>query len=250
MSHLDDRLINALTEPQKGIKEMIIESMRYIFAGILFSAICISGFYFLFTSRAHKENDFIAFEALKHEFQAQNDSQIKQLEGFGKKYPELKMQIEHLMAKTCIENNKMPEALLHAEKLLSSASEKTQVYQDFSRTSLLIEEGSFPAALKAALDLKTRLLSNAKESKQAMFAQILLFNQLRIALMYRELGKVQEELMALEELNGYLSQNEQYQNFNLPAESMTKFQKHLQSGQVSLLDFISMRQKTLSPQPT
>lgn len=144
------------------------------------------------TDRA--EGEFIRAENLFKKFQAVNASnanELKELTAIMDKYPELKPEYQGAIAQTLLIEGKIQEVQPIAEELFSRGKkDHLALYQDFSKTSLLIAEGKYENALQAAntLNLSLEPLKD-KEHYSFLYA----VNLVRLAVLHGQLGQAKEE---------------------------------------------------------
>ncbi|MDN3504460.1 MAG: hypothetical protein P0S95_02655 [Rhabdochlamydiaceae bacterium] len=249
MSSLDDRLNEALEEP-KNFSQSLKENKLFFWILTSLAILSIAASYIFFNQKAKKENDFFTFSSLKGNQQVVDEQTILKLKPYGVKYPELKVQIDNLMAKSLMIERHAEKAQPIANSTLSVKSPLSPYYKTFSKTSFIIEQHHFGDALKEAISLKQTMMDDRslwtnEKINDNFGTQIFLFNLLRIASIYREIGNVSEEFNALKELRAFLGMGSAAKA-KLSQEEIAKFQSHLSLGSVSLLDFISSREKVLS----
>ncbi len=101
----------------------------------------------------------------------------------------------------------------------------TGYYEDFSKTSILIKNKDYQAALEAAKKLKQTLGPNHASFLYA-------YNLLRIASLEKEVGSPQEELRAIEDLQN-------------SAQSYSFLEKSFKDQSISISEYLQERKKLL-----
>lgn len=252
MSDLDDRLVAALEEPGKDFVSGIRDNKITLWALVVITCLAFTASYFFYNTKAKREKDFLSFTLLKDQKETLDEDAIEQIKPYAKRYPELKAQIEHLIAYSLTLDKNYKAALPMVERSLSLDTPLAPYYKKFSKTSFLIENQKLGHALHISLELKDKMLNDHMLwvhncMRDDYSAQLYLFNLLRIAALYRELGKVSEEREALKDLRQIIEKDESFA-YRLPEKAIMQFQSHLSYGRVSLLNFIEARESVLAQQ--
>ncbi|SCA63944.1 hypothetical protein SCG7086_BJ_00190 [Chlamydiales bacterium SCGC AG-110-P3] len=163
------------------------------------------------------------------------DKSISKLEELLVRHPELRSRYGSAAAhavldgKSSLSSTATQSALELAEEAIvrtfgRTSSSHLSVYRDFAENSLLILERKYEGALQHAQTLAARLPECATETHT-----LRLFNQVRIAALYRHLGKPQQ---ARETWDTVLAAEDS------SSDSYKLIASHLQDGAVSLTDYL------------
>jgi hypothetical protein len=247
MSEIDYRLEEVLQPP---ISFFISKNRKFFWAAFIAFLAASSLFYFNLKKGGAKQKDFIAFESLKKSIDPYCSEEVSKLKAYSKKYPELASQVDALLAKAYMYQKDVSFASALTSRNAVEGFLINAYYLDFSRVSFLIEQRQFGEALALTIDLQKRILQDPtfwreKDLNTLFGADLVLFNQFRIAMIFKEMGNASEELAALTELKTMITDGAT-QGFNsIPKEVIARFESHFLSGQLSLLDFIDAREKVL-----
>jgi hypothetical protein len=119
------------------------------------------------------------------------DDSLQKLQTILKKHPELHAKYDGAIAQALLSAQNPTEAAPYAERTLQRTQGETPApYLDYASTTLLIANGKYDEALKAAQSLK----SNTE------YPTLYAFNLLRIAFLNRELKNTQAEKAAWAEV--------------------------------------------------
>ena len=250
MSDIDHRLAEALETPGLRFSLFLSKNQKILWLALGLFAASMSFLYFSVRKGDHRQKDFIAFESLKKSINLDSTDDLEKLSPYMKKYPETALQVESFLARALMYKN---DIALGSSLVTKSATEGLFVnsyYLDFSKISFLIQERQFGEALTLAVDLQNRILEDRtfwedKKVNSLFGADLVLFNQLRIAMIFKELGNASEELKALIDLKSMVSDGTIGGFSSIPKESIARFQAHFLSGSLSLLDYISSRERVL-----
>lgn len=177
---------------------------------------------------------------------------FKQLEAPLKRHPELHAKFGSLIAQRCLGLEERNTGLKYAVASLKRTAHVTlPYYSQFSQNSLNIVNGKFKDALNSAKELKTHMQEDTafwgRRDKMVRSGHLLYaYNLLRIASLEREMGSVEGELAAWEELihnagwEGSASQSKTYD-----PEAYQILAHSFQDGEISLIEFIRQRQREL-----
>lgn len=148
---------------------------------------------YLASAAVQNEQEFISAESAMQTLASgsDTDASLQKLQAILKKHPELHAKYDGQIAQALLTAQNPSEAAPFAERTLKRTQGETPApYLDYSATTLLIADGKYPEALKAAQALK------AHTEYPTLYA----FNLLRIALLNRELKQPQEEKAAWAEV--------------------------------------------------
>ncbi len=152
-------------------------------------------------------------------------------------HPELTARYAPLIAQ-----QELKEGVVHIDpqELFKRTQKSSPHYTAFSAASLLIAQGSLHEALQEAKSLKQRLRDDKKfweNQKSIRFGATLDgFNLMRIAVLEKEVGSKQEELLAWNDLEETIQNNQ---------EAYDLFLQHFKEQDLSLIDYIHHRQNEL-----
>lgn len=187
------------------------------------------------------EKDFFQAEVIFHQFQktafspTENSSarsDIEQLKAILERHPELKPKYEGPLAQTLLIESQIPQAQLFVEDIFKrTASEHLYHYQAYTQISLLIEQRLYPEALQRTQQLKSTLDQLSEQAGPLLYV----FNLVRLAMLYQEMGQPQEELQAWKEL----------ENQPQRMEAVLTASQALKVGKASLMQYIQERKKSL-----
>ncbi len=190
----------------------------------------------------HVENDFFqaqaAFTKFQQEILSSEESpsaipSLQQLETLMQHYPELKAKYEGSLAQMLLITGQTSQARTFAEDIFKRTQpDHLQLYQDYSKTSLLISEGQYAEALSQAQQLKQTM---EQVGDEATNPNLYLLNLIRLAMLYQQLGHAQKELQVWE----------QFQNQPQYLEAMMAINQAFKSGQASLNQYIEERKHAL-----
>lgn len=152
-----------------------------------------------------------------------------QLEVIMKRHPEIKPKYDGFLAETLL----MTGNVAQSEKLAEDVFERVQLedlqfYKEFSRISFLIGNRQYAEALQPTEQLKLAL-DQLEKTRPVLYT----FNLIRLALLYQQLGQIQEEMSAWNELQLQIASSEAFSEIN-----------HLfKVGQASLNQYIEERKE-------
>ncbi len=209
------------------------------FLGLFVLLIAASRFATIRTLNA--ENDFFQAQAafaevqkeiLPYENQAASTN-LEELEAIMLRHPEIQPKYEGSLAQTLFITGNVPKAEKFANDIFKRTQpDYLQLYQDYSRTSLLIANGNYEEALTQAQQLKASLDQPDANGNPILY----IYNLIRLAILYKETEQPKEELKTWEE----------FQNQPIRLEAVAAANKVLKIGQASLNQYIEQRKKTLS----
>jgi hypothetical protein len=247
MSEIDYRLEEVLQPP---FSFFISKNRRFFWLASLVLIASTLIFYFNLKKGAAKETDFIAFESLRKSIDPYSSKEVSKLKAYSKKYPELAAQVDSLLAKAYMYQKDVALASALTSRNALEGFLINAYYLDFSKVSFLIEQRQFGEALALTIDLQKKILEDAsfwreKDLNTLFGADLVLFNQFRIAMIFKEMGNASEELAALTELKNMIVEGTARGFNSIPREVIERFESHFLSGQLSLLDFIAARERIL-----
>jgi hypothetical protein len=218
-------------------KQMII----WIFLGLV--ALLILTYRILSTQTVNAERDFFQAQATFAQFQQANATtqddpstaaDLELLTTLMQRHPELKAKYEGPLAQTLLIRGEALKAQPFAEGVFTRTHpDHLQLYQNYSKTSLLIGQGQYAEALKQTQQLQ-QTLETTTDSTQPLLS---VFNLLRLALLYQQLDQPQKELETWEK----------FQNQPQYLEATVAANQAFKTGQASLTQYIEERKKTLTP---
>jgi hypothetical protein len=217
-------------------KKILLVSFLALFIGLIFT------YQILAVRTLNAENDFFIAQRVFTQFQQANtspddstaSSDLSELKTILQRHPELKPRYEGALAQTLLTKKQTAEARIFIEDIFKrTESNHLQLYQDYSQTSLLINEGQFTDALQRALQLQTIL----DKSEESVHPILYVFNLIRLAMLYQQTDQPKKELLAWDQL------------FNQPnhLDAVLAANQVLKIGQVSLTEYMEERKKALTP---
>lgn len=154
------------------------------------------------------------------------EGRVDELEEIFTRHSELRPKYDGPIAQFLIKANEPEMATLYAEQMLGRTSNYASLYADFSKTTLLIENGRYTTALTQALSLQKELAP--KED-----SLLKLYNLLRIALLQQELGDKSAEKEAWSRLLQEFSEK--------PNPTQQTFLNTFQRGNITLIQYAKNR---------
>lgn len=127
--------------------------------------------------------------------------EFNKLVSLTKSHPALHEKYGSLIAEKCIALNQAALAGSFTEASLNQIKTQIPFHHLFSKTSILIADGKYEAALGEALTLKNKIET---ENVTKQYSVLFLFNLVRIASLERCLNQHQEEVKALESIRTWL----------------------------------------------
>lgn len=212
-----------------------------IFLGLMLFLILASQFINWRTLNAEK--DFFQAQTLFTQFQNSAIQQptenstaaadFDQLEALLQRHPELKPKYDGGLAQSFLINGQTEQA----QPIIEGIFKRTQpdhlsLYQDYTQTSLLIGHGKFEESLQRALKLKTSLDQLDEKGPPLLY----IFNLIRIATLYQQASRFQEELNVWDQL----------QNQPQLRESLMAVNQAFKMGQATLNQYIEERKVALA----
>ncbi len=163
------------------------------------------------------------------------------------KHENIASEYDHLMVQHLLISEETDKVQSLIGKIFDRAPIEGSYYQDFSQTSIAISQGKYEEALEQALRLKDKLGEDElfwdQDSELANFgSNLVAFNLLRIASLYKETCNFPKEFIAWNELSKYVGWNQD----NEIRPCLKVFDLHFGNQQVSLKDYMEFRQKLQS----
>lgn len=196
--------------------------------------------------KAQSEKDFVSATAAFTKWSQildKNGEELAQLERMIKKHPELHAQYDAPVGQSLLAAIAPKEASPYIERALQRT--KHPYYNEYSKTSLKISEGSYKEALQEALSLKEKMVADGEyweklEESSALFA----FNLMRIAILSQQIGNKEEELSAWREIISYSSPTRK--DDKIGQAGFKQLFTHFTVQETTLLDYIKAREEDLS----
>jgi len=213
-----------------------------LYAILCIVVVVVVGSRFSSWQQTSKTRDFVSAEAHFTAILSDNapdtpltaNPSFDKLEEIMARHPELHDKYDNALAHALLKDplcgeiqDKVDAALKRSEQLLKTPP--LDLYRDYTETSVLINDGQFEAALVKALSLQ-HTATDLSEKPDTLLA----FNALRIASLYQQLGRVQEEQQTWQQVKEEISSKSKDSGYDALAE-------HLQEGHVSLSQYIQAR---------
>ncbi len=158
---------------------------------------------------------------------------LEKLVAIMQRYPELEAKYEGPLSQMLLISGQVPQASLFADDVFKrTQSDQLDLYQDYSKTSLLIGEQLYSQALEKAQQLKQRMDQNNAESTNPI---LYVMNLMRLAALYQALDQTAEELQIWELFQGQPHLQ----------ETMIATNHAFKAGRISLNQFIENRKQVL-----
>ncbi len=203
----------------------------------LFAALLIS-YRYLSVRNLNAENDFMQAEMAFQKIQQGTDSattaRLQELTTIMARHPELHAKYDGALAQMLLIQGQIPEAKALAQSTFKRVRpDQLAPYEEYAKTSLLIGEGLYAEALQHSLQLQTQL----QEQPAAASTILPVYNLVRLALLYQQLGQKHEESAAWDALLQYTEDQVQ--------TVLTTYQL-FQVGHTSLGHYIAERKQALA----
>lgn len=157
---------------------------------------------------------------------------LEQLQAIMQRHPELKPKYEGPLAQTLLIMGQVPQAQTYIEDTFRRTQpDHLQLYQNYTKASVLIGQGLYADALQSAKQLK----SNLDELSEGGNPILYVYNLIRLAILYQQMGQPEEELKAWEAL----------QNQSQRLEAFLEASQAYQVGNASLNQYIEERKSVL-----
>lgn len=221
-------------------------TLMYALLGLIVAGILIYRFYSVHEEKqeaeywtAEKEFRLLAKPVENNKGPAINEEALAQLRAVIERHPALQAKYDALIAQTLLDHGDIKDALPFANNAINrTLSENQPFYSEFAKTSLLISEQKYDAALKSSQALQQKmqeLKQKTEQNGQRHFGDTLFaLNFLRIGMLQQQLGLKSDELKTWQEWK------------KLAKTSGFEQQQLLFSeGRVSLVDYINLREAQL-----
>lgn len=157
---------------------------------------------------------------------------LEQLQAIMQRHPELKPKYEGPLAQTLLVTGQVPQAQVYIEDTFKRTQpDHLQLYQNYTQASMLIGQEQYANALQSAKQLQIDLDQLGKESNPVLYV----YNLIRLAMLYQQMGQPEEELKAWEQL----------QNQPQRLEAVLEASQAYQIGNASLNQYIEERKSAL-----
>lgn len=187
-----------------------------IFGLIALLSLILLAYRFLSASSLNSEADYLQAQYEFAQFQdksinsGSNDSEnFDKLETILSRHPELHAQYDSLIAQLLIINQNPTQAKPFVERTMNRVAkdhDHIDLYRDYAQTSLLISEGQYEQAIAQAEQLKDKMNQDAKQNYgSTLYA----FNLIRLATLYQELNRPDQEQKTWEEFKRYQANAEE-----------------------------------------
>ena len=219
-------------------KKIILWSLIGLFALLILS-------YRITAQRTlNAESDFFQAQAAFTQFQqaSQMDSKdedkaassdLEKLVAMMQRYPELKAKYEGSLSQMLLISGQVSQARLFAEDVFKRTQpDHLELYQDYSKTSLLIGEQLYAQALQKAQQLKQGMDQNIAEAANPI---LYVLNLIRLAALYQKLDQPAEEQQIWE----------LFQDQPQRQEALIAANHAFKAGRVSLNQYIENRKQVL-----
>lgn len=223
-----------------AVEWLVSRKKIFLWCFLGFLVVLIAAYRIAAARTLNAESDFFQAQAAFNQFQeASVDSEgsiaatdLEQLNAIMQRHPEIKPKYQGPLAQTLLVAQQAPQAQKYADDIFKRTQpEHLQLYQDYSQTSLLIGEGRYADAVTQAVQLKDKMDQlNASEN-----SLLYVYNLIRLALLYQQTGKAQEELDTWGELQTQAQR----------LEAVLAVNQIFKIGQASLNQYIEARENTL-----
>ncbi|BBI17429.1 hypothetical protein [Neochlamydia sp. S13] len=233
--------------------------LLYSFLGLIILVFIL--FQFIWRHHAVSEADFVRAEKEFSLFTSSKDisdpaaevEALKNLHAIMAAHPELYPKYEGLIAETLLLRGKNEEASLYATSAIKrTAYENDPFYTSYAQATLLLANEKYEEGLKAALNLRNRMLEQAqafKDTPEKLQYGTFLYalNLLRIAMLQQQLSLFTDELATWKEWEELtLKSHEGTLPFYLKGQLFLSFNNLLSEGKASLADYIEARKKLIT----
>lgn len=204
----------------------------------LFAALLIS-YRYLSVSNLNAESDFMQAEITFQQIQQGTDpaataSRLQELTTLMARHPELHAKYDGSLAQMLLIQGQIPEAKALAQSTFKRVRpDQLAPYEEYAKTSLLIGEGLYAEALQHSLQLQTQL----QEQPATASVTLPIYNLVRLAFLYQQLGQKHEELATWDAL---MQQTEDQ------VQTVLTTYQLFQIGHTSLGHYIAERKEALA----
>ncbi len=206
---------------------------------------------FLGWAKGNSQLDYVTAEAVCSNWEGTKDALAK-LEKLMRKHPELHQKYDSVIAQKLLASSQSGLGSSYASATLKRIETFSPYYTKFAKGSLMIGEGRLKEALEEAKNLKMQLEVDQsfweKRSQIIRHGSLLYaYNLIRIATLEKELGSLEGELTAWEELK----QNAGWTEKSIVSKTYDPEAYHLiaqnfKKQDVSLLDYINHREEVIT----
>jgi tetratricopeptide (TPR) repeat protein len=217
-------------------KQIII----WTFLGLV--ALLILSYRLISVQTVNAERDFFQAQATFTQFQQANATtqddpstaaDLELLITLMQRHPELKAKYEGPLAQTLLIRGEALKAQPFVDDVFTRTHpDHLQLYQNYSKVSLLIGQGQYAEALQQTQQLQQTL----ETTTDSTYPFLSTFNLLRLALLYQQVNQPQKELETWEKFQS----QPQY------VEATEAINQALKVGQASLNQYIAERRKVLT----
>lgn len=189
------------------LTEWVSAYKQYIIFGLIaLLALIMLAYRVLATSSVHAEADyfqaqyeFAQFQDKSLEGDVKDGEHLDKLEIILNRHPDLHAKYDSQIAQLLIINQDPAEAKPFVERTLNrvtSDHDHLNLYREYAQTSLLISEGQYEQAVIQAEQLKDKMSQN---TEQNYGSTLYTFNLIRLATLYQELNRPEQEQKTWEE---------------------------------------------------
>ncbi|MBT3393712.1 MAG: hypothetical protein HN411_01195 [Waddliaceae bacterium] len=236
--------------PQEQCHDLVVKhGMTVLYTILGISLLIFVSYRFSSGRKAKATNDYYQASVLAERLQndANDSGLLYSLQDIIAKHPELNAKYSPLITQILLGHDDIDTARdFAAETLNTTSTSSSNFYKRYTATSILIAEERFHEALTAAIDLKNDALNNeafSPENDNFSFGDTLFaYNLLRIAILHQTLNEAENENIAWEEFKRYGD----WDNDDTPNTTYQQLMNGFSEGNVSLIDYIAMRQEKLN----
>lgn len=188
------------------VEWLIARKKIILFAFLALIALLIFAARFATWRTLNAESDYFQAETAFTQYQkiatdkSKNEeaaADLEQLTAIMQRRPELKPKYEGPLAQTLLINGQIPQAENFIKDIFNrTKTDHLQLYQDYTKGSVLIGQGNYRQALENAEQLNAVFDQGMQTSNPILYA----FNLIRQALLYQQTEQPQEELKAWQKL--------------------------------------------------
>jgi hypothetical protein len=221
-------------------------TLMYVLIGLILAGILIYRFFSVHEEKqeaeywtAEKEFRLLAKPVESNEGPAINEDALAQLRAVLERHPALQAKYDALIAQTLLDHGNTKDAMPFANSAIDrTLSENQPFYSEFAKTSLLISDKQYDAALKSSLALQQKMQELKEKSEKSGDRH---FGDTLFALNFLRIGMLQQQLgLKIDELNTW-------QEWKKLARTSGFEQQQIlfSDGRVSLVDYINLREAQL-----
>jgi hypothetical protein len=211
-----------------------------LFAFLAILAVILIAYRWTSHQTTRSEAEFFQAQSEFSKFQEQSSNKknwetsltpFSQLTSIMNSHPELQAKYDGPIAQTFLIEQDALQAQPFAERAFRrTASDHLNLYKDYAQTSLAITSGLYEDALTQAQQLKYKMDEELAQYGETLY----IFNLVRLAILYQQLHRPQEELKTWELI-------QQYEDL----DTLAMIYQLFRDGNVSLADYIEERKQTL-----